>query len=71
MSQDFSLDPQVEAAMVDFEEKADADHLIQQARRIDQARERFRQDFGSTDKLRSLAAETFVDFMNEVDAARR
>ena len=68
VSQDFSLDPQVEAAMVDFEEKADADHLIQQARRIDKAGERFRRGFGSEDKLRSLAAETFVDFLSEVDA---
>ncbi|WP_419940329.1 hypothetical protein [Candidatus Palauibacter sp.] len=67
-SRDFRLDPRVEAAMADFEGSADANYLIQQARRIHEARERFRQDFGSTDKLRSLAAETFVDFMNEVDA---
>ena len=62
------LDPAVELAMTAFERNADANHLIRQADRIVQAQLRFRRDLGTEAKLRSLEADTFVDFLAEVDA---
>ena len=67
-SEGFDLDPRVEAAMAEFERSADVDYLVNQAERIDKARERFNRDFGSEKKVLALGAETFVDFMNDVDA---
>ena len=67
-SQGFDLDPRVEAAIAEFERSADVDYLVDQAERIDSTRERLDRDFGSEKKVQALDAETFVNFMNEVDA---
>ena len=64
----FVLDSRVEDAMKEFERTADAPKLIDQANRIEQAKDEFAEIFGSATKLRSLSPEPFVDFFNEVDS---
>ena len=62
------LDPRVENAMKEFERTADAEKLIDQATRIEQAKRGLAETFGHATKLRSLSPEAFFDFFNEVDS---
>ena len=64
----FALDSRIEEAMKEFERTVNAEKLIDQANRIEQAKRGFAEIFGNATKLRSLSPEAFFDFFNEVDA---
>lgn len=69
-AEDFVLKPRVEKAIKEFERTVEAGKLIDQAKRIEQARRDFAETFGSAAKLRSLSAEAWFDFFIDVDAGR-
>ncbi|WP_420636288.1 hypothetical protein [Candidatus Palauibacter sp.] len=62
----FECNRDVRTAIEQFEKDESAAFLIAKAKLIEGARKRFGEIFGNGDRLRSLSAETFFGFFNEV-----
>ena len=62
----FECNRAVRTAIEEFEKDESAAFLIAKAKLIEEARKRYGEVFGSEDRLRSLSAETFFGFFNEM-----